>query len=267
MNQVRYIISDAAKKVNVESHVLRYWEEELSLAIPRNEMGHRYYREQDIELLQSIKKLKEEGFQLRAIKMVLPNISKIEKLDPKNILRLREELNEQIISMDRESPNHRTKNESNVITLSEKEDNTKEEMIKKEIIKEEIIKEEITKEEIIKEEKMNPTPGVSTISLETVETIDAMESTGKMNEFKAIMHNVIADVLRENQNSLSEAVGNHVSQRVIKEMDYMMRVKEEREEERFKKLDESIRGHQKSRKEIAATEFGRTRRRRSIFHK
>lgn len=246
MNQVRYIISDAAKKINVESHVLRYWEEELALDIPRNEMGHRYYREQDIELLQSIKKLKEEGFQLRAIKMVLPNINKIEKLDPKNILRLREELNEQIISMDRESSNHPIQNEANVITLEEKEEAIKEEG---------------------KEEKTNHTPEVSSISIEAVETISAMGSVDKMNEFKSIMHNLISDVLKENQNSLSEAVGNHVSQRVIKEMDYMMRVKEEREEERFKKLDESIRGHQKSRKEIAATEFGRSRRRKSIFHK
>ena len=37
------LISDAAKKVQVESHVLRYWEEELKLPIKRNEMGHRYY--------------------------------------------------------------------------------------------------------------------------------------------------------------------------------------------------------------------------------
>ena len=54
MNEVRYIISDAAKKVSVEPHVLRYWEEELDLKIPRNEMGHRYYREKDIEMLQAI---------------------------------------------------------------------------------------------------------------------------------------------------------------------------------------------------------------------
>ena len=51
MNEVRYIISDAANKVSVEPHVLRYWEEELDLKIPRNEMGHRYYREKDIEML------------------------------------------------------------------------------------------------------------------------------------------------------------------------------------------------------------------------
>ncbi len=43
MDKQRYMISDAAALVNVESHVLRYWEEELELTVPRNEMGHRYY--------------------------------------------------------------------------------------------------------------------------------------------------------------------------------------------------------------------------------
>ena len=69
MNQIRYMISDAAKLVEVESHVLRYWEEELELPIARNEMGHRYYTEDDIQLLKHIKKLKERGYQLKAIKM------------------------------------------------------------------------------------------------------------------------------------------------------------------------------------------------------
>ena len=39
MDEVHYLISDASRKVDVEAHVLRYWEEELELDIPRNEMG------------------------------------------------------------------------------------------------------------------------------------------------------------------------------------------------------------------------------------
>ena len=38
MEEVRYMISDAANLLHVESHVLRYWEEELELEVPRNEM-------------------------------------------------------------------------------------------------------------------------------------------------------------------------------------------------------------------------------------
>ena len=66
-----YLISDAAKRVQVESHVLRYWEEELKLPIKRNEMGHRYYTEDDIRRFQEVRDLKEKGLQLKAIRNVL----------------------------------------------------------------------------------------------------------------------------------------------------------------------------------------------------
>ena len=81
MEKVRYMISDAADMVHVESHVLRYWEEELELAIPRNEMGHRYYTRENIKEFQKIKELKEQGYQLKAIRMILHN-GKLEELDP-----------------------------------------------------------------------------------------------------------------------------------------------------------------------------------------
>ena len=78
MEEIRYLISDAAAKVAVEAHVLRYWEEELGLPISRTELGHRYYTEEDIRTFQNIKELKERGFQLKAIKVLLPEIRKRE---------------------------------------------------------------------------------------------------------------------------------------------------------------------------------------------
>ena len=65
------LISDAAKEVCVESHVLRYWEEELGLTIQRNEWGHRFYTKEDVEKFKRIKDLKERGLQLKAIKMLM----------------------------------------------------------------------------------------------------------------------------------------------------------------------------------------------------
>lgn len=66
-----YYISEASKLVQVEAHVLRYWEDELSLAIGRNEMGHRCYTKEDIERFQQIRYLKEQGLQLKAIRLFL----------------------------------------------------------------------------------------------------------------------------------------------------------------------------------------------------
>ncbi len=65
------MISDAAKEVCVENHVLRYWEEELKLPIHRNESGHRMYTREDIERFKQIKDMKEKGLQLKAIHVLM----------------------------------------------------------------------------------------------------------------------------------------------------------------------------------------------------
>ena len=74
MGEVRFMISEAAKQVDVESHVLRYWEEELGLKIGRTEMGHRYYTNDDIQLFRCIKKLKDEGMLLKELKPLIPEL-------------------------------------------------------------------------------------------------------------------------------------------------------------------------------------------------
>ena len=60
--------------VDVEAHVLRYWEEELELPVERNEMGHRCYTEENIRIFHQIKALKEQGLQLKAITALLPEM-------------------------------------------------------------------------------------------------------------------------------------------------------------------------------------------------
>lgn len=49
-------ISDVAKEVGVQTHVLRFWETKFSQIKPmKRSGGRRYYRTQDIELLSNIK--------------------------------------------------------------------------------------------------------------------------------------------------------------------------------------------------------------------
>lgn len=80
MEEQKYLISDAARIVKVEAHVLRYWEEELELPIGRTELGHRYYTRENIETFQKVKDLKEKGLQLKAIKTILKGLEKYETL-------------------------------------------------------------------------------------------------------------------------------------------------------------------------------------------
>lgn len=72
----RYTVTQAADILGVRASVLRYWEEELELRIGRNEQGHRYYTGNDITLLANIKELKKRGLALRAIKELIPRISR-----------------------------------------------------------------------------------------------------------------------------------------------------------------------------------------------
>lgn len=95
MKENKYTISEAARLLSVENHVLRYWEEELELNIPRNELGHRYYREEEIQLLHCIKELKNKGFQLKAVKEVLPDLEQKKLIDIHKLLTTQEELENQ----------------------------------------------------------------------------------------------------------------------------------------------------------------------------
>ena len=72
MSEIRYMISDAARQVGVEAHVLRSWEEELDIKVGRTELGHRYYTDKTIYIMKKVKELRDKGFQLKAIKVLIP---------------------------------------------------------------------------------------------------------------------------------------------------------------------------------------------------
>jgi len=92
MKEERYSISEASRILELENHVLRYWEEELELDIPRNEQGHRCYQEKEIKLLSCIKELKNKGFQLKAVKEILPDLEENQKIDVHKLLAAQVEL-------------------------------------------------------------------------------------------------------------------------------------------------------------------------------
>lgn len=201
MGARRYMISDASKHVNVESHVLRYWEEELGLSISRNELGHRYYTEEDIKLFKNIRTLKEQGFQLKAIKMIIPELRTMGEANLEYMIGRREELNEKAEAEED-------------IALSEVSKDTDEAAVP----------------------EVADKPSVVRVSED------------KMQQFQIIMSNIFTKALQDNNVLLGKEVGDRVSDNVLKEMDYLMRMREEKDDERFKQLDETIRNAQRNRK-------------------
>lgn len=79
MSETSYSVSETAKLLDVQSHVLRFWEDELHLPINRNEMGHRYYTRYDIQVLLAIKELKKKGLALKEIGSLIPFLYKDEE--------------------------------------------------------------------------------------------------------------------------------------------------------------------------------------------
>lgn len=204
MEEVRYMISEASKRVDVEAHVLRYWQKQLGLPISRNEMEQRYYKEADVELFRKVKVLKERGFQLKAIKMLIANLDKPELLDTDA---------EQL--------------------LGEKLDGKEQHMQQ--------------------EEKQLESEGGTSLIAENEQSEIAEDPNSKMNQFKAVLSHIVMEALKENNIALSKDVGSNVTAGVIKEMNYLMRLQEEKEEERYRKFDATLRDYQKSRMMTAAT--------------
>lgn len=191
MKKVRYMISDAANMMQVESHVLRYWEEELELDVPRNEMGHRYYTEENMQQFRQIKKWKEEGYQLKAIKMMLHN----------------------------ENPNlEEAKQQEHTTAMSG-------------------------------ETEAEPEKDGQQMHVAVSHTNAAPAGLTKLEQFQLMMNDIVRNAIAENNQALGQAVSEHVGEKVIKEMNYLMQEQEEQEEERFWKLDEAICSRQMSRKE------------------
>lgn len=103
MGEKKYLIKEAAKLVEVEPHVLRYWEEELDIKIKRNDMGHRYYDEQDIKILQKVKELKDRGIQLKAIHELVKKMYEILEQNEQQITEMKDADNGQAVDEEKDA--------------------------------------------------------------------------------------------------------------------------------------------------------------------
>lgn len=227
MEKVRYMISDAANIVNVESHVLRYWEDELALDIPRNEMGHRYYTKENIQEFQRIKELKEQGYQLKAIRMIVHNGSMDQQAqDAAPGAAVQEKAPDlRQIPMPQNQPGA----EGQAAAQSQGTAPNK---------------------AVASGKAANQ--GHQPVAVVPMKNVPAREShqsildnTDKMAQFTDLMTQIVGKAIAANNGELSRNISEDVGEQVVKEMNYLMREREEAEEERFRKLDAAIRGNLK----------------------
>lgn len=191
----RYSISDTAKQLEVEPHALRYWEVELGLHIERNAQGHRFYTPEDITLLQHIKDLKEQGFQLKSIKLILPDIHNVCQMDTQKLYRLREELNQQVMDETNHSPHM-----AQVMPL-------------------------------------HPERTEASAQKQNVKTMSPEE---KLRHFEAMMRKMIRNTVAEMDRKSEERICEKITTKLLKEMDYLTRQKEELQERQITLLNQIL---------------------------
>ena len=213
MKEPYYTIKEASAKVGVESHVLRYWEEELKMDIHRNQMGHRYYTEHDIELLCMVRKLKDKGLQLKAIR------NYIEKR--------REQINNGEVDMSAEqSVDKYYDEEENDPGLVESSPGTG------------------------YEESYHG--GDSKALVPVKQSGGIMSNAEKLEQFQRIMNRILSSAIQENNELIGRSAGEHAAQAVVTQIQGMTKEQEERAEARYRKLDQTLREIQLARKEAAA---------------
>ena len=212
VEEERYLISDAAKIVEVEAHVLRYWEEELELPIGRTELGHRYYTRENIETFQKVKELKEKGLQLKAIRTILKGLEKYQT-------QLQD--GEYHTGRPQESIGQAQKSDKAVESAEKACDGFG----------------SVDEENSAKESKQ----------LQLLQ-----ENTEKLKHFEILVEGIVDRVVKENNEHLEK----HIEVTFSREMDYLVHMQEQREEERYRRLDESIRQHQNRQMVAAAKEGG-----------
>ena len=64
----------------------------------------------------------------------------------------------------------------------------------------------------------------------------------RMSQFRELMNDIVGQAIANNNEALSEQIGKDVQERVLKEMNFLMREQDEAQEERYRKLDAAIRG-------------------------
>lgn len=273
-------ISDAAKEVKVESHVLRYWEEELHLPIKRNELGHRYYTEEDVERFKEIKDLKERGLQLKAIKMILRD-GKLDLLPSDNAGKKRESIvlqekpecgNEAEKTMGQKQPECESKAEKPKGQKQPERENEAEKTMGQEE-KPECGNEaeqsaqqfaasaeggenpKSTKTERVEngQELLQPiTPNeekrglaIDIISCRNARVVEESKED-KSRRLQWLLQQLIRETLQENNDELCRGI----KESVVKELDYQFRMQEEREELRDQRMAERDEEHYKKMDEL-----------------
>lgn len=94
-----------------------------------------------------------------------------------------------------------------------------------------------------------PDPFHGTPDAEETSLANLERNTQKLKQFQELVEGIVEKVVKENNAELQKCMEDTIA----KETDYLLHMQEKHEEERFRRLDEAIRAHQKNKQYVAAT--------------
>ena len=198
-------------------------------------MGHRYYTEENIAQFQKIKEWKEQGYQLKAIRMMIHNIPE-QEVYAANAMNaggtggmMNTDGTGGMVNAGGTGSMVNAGGTGGMMNAGGTGG------------------------------MMNSTPGSQVIQLNreypgmqqqayVKERSTSASNTVKLEQFRTMMMGIVKQAVEENNQSLGKEVSLQVGDKVLKEMNYLMREQDEAEEERFRKLDAAIRTQQKGRR-------------------
>lgn len=213
MKDKKYTIKEASEILDLESHTLRYYEDELELKIERNSLGHRYYCDYDIKVFKHIISLKEQGLQLKAIRNAIKG--SYDSVGGDDWKEQGETYLQVVTSLD-----------------------------------------------------MPPKCDVSKMANNQIDITDT--SNTKVEQFRLMMKDTFIQAISENQEELKSELNYHIKYKIEEDMKEEIQkiesIYEEKDKERYRKLDETMREMQKIRNEVAQI-ADQSKGKRSLFGK
>lgn len=339
MAEMRYMISDVSRILDIPTNVLRKLEYHLSLNIKRTEVGYRYYLQEDVDLLRSVKVLREKGFHVKIIKSILPYIDKVVAMESERLDDMRMQMEAALGLSGIEAQERARDQYGKGIDTNREEDYKNSELSTKEATETDMP--DTALDDCSQEHKRRPAikvikadHAVKSTSKDTVQTKDtkdhtstrkssskeretvkvkkiekgntvgdceseeviasqekvcietdietktqlepyadkklppnALQDNDKIIQFRDIMCSIVMDALRQNNRCLTTDINDTVTQSIVKEMDYMMKTREEHQEERFRQIDRAIRETQLQRQQAAASKEEKKKRKSKFFRK
>lgn len=79
-----------------------------------------------------------------------------------------------------------------------------------------------------------------------------LSNEAKMEQFQQLMNRIVSNAIQENNELIGKSAGEHAASAVVNHISGMTKEQEERAEERYRKLDQTLREIQRARQEAAA---------------